>query len=56
VRFRVKGISAWCHFGHEVRLIGDDGVERRIDDTYVPRVEKPAWVGAGAGAAKGLLA
>ncbi|MCC6644643.1 MAG: hypothetical protein IT374_03600, partial [Polyangiaceae bacterium] len=30
-------------YGHHVHLIEDDGVERRIDDAYAPRVERPAW-------------
>lgn len=31
-------------YGHEVRLIGDDGIERRIDEDFVPTLDKPAWV------------
>ena len=41
-------------YGHRVHLIGDDGVERRIDDTYVPRLERPA--GTSGDAAKELMA
>lgn len=36
-------MPALWRYGHHVHLIGDDGVERRIDDTYVPRLERPAW-------------
>ncbi len=41
-------------YGHHVHLIGDDGVERRIDDTYLPRVDRPEWTRGDA--AKELLA
>ncbi|MCC6999307.1 MAG: hypothetical protein IT370_32140 [Deltaproteobacteria bacterium] len=41
-------------YGHHVHLIGDDGVERRIDDTYMPRLQRPEWTRGDAG--KELLA
>ncbi|MBK7585210.1 MAG: hypothetical protein IPI67_34110 [Myxococcales bacterium] len=37
--------AMWFH-GFEVRLIGDDGQERRIDEGFEPRVQRPAWVPA----------
>ncbi|MBK7583188.1 MAG: hypothetical protein IPI67_23690 [Myxococcales bacterium] len=36
-------MPALWRYGHHVHLIGDDGVERRIDERYVPSVERPAW-------------
>lgn len=37
-------------YGHRVHLIGDDGVERQIDEAYVPAFERPAWVAGDAAA------
>lgn len=39
-----KHLPLLWSYGHEVRLIGDDGVERRIDEGYQPTLDKPAWV------------
>jgi len=36
-------MPALWRYGHHVHLICDDGVERRIDDTHVPRIERPEW-------------
>jgi hypothetical protein len=36
--------AMWLH-GFEVRLIGSDGQERRIDEAFGPRVQRPAWAG-----------